>query len=64
MIEEQIKELDNLRSMMERVSRKVPTHLQINVYQWRLHVSHVRAEAADRLWRMRVEQGESAAAVS
>lgn len=55
-LEEQIKELDSLRTLMEKVSRKIPTHLQINVYQWRLHVSHVRAEAADRLWRMRLDK--------
>jgi len=64
-LQQQIKELDNLRALMDKVSRKIPTHLQINVYQWRLHVSHVRAEAADRLWRIRVEQGQAAeAAVS
>jgi hypothetical protein len=63
-LQERIKELDDLRRMMEKVSRKVPNHLQINIYQWRLHVSHVRAEAADRLWRMNLEQRQPEAAVS
>ena len=52
-VEAQIAELDSLRQNMESLSRKVPTHLQINVYQWRLHVSHVRAEAVERLWHLR-----------
>jgi TRAP transporter TAXI family solute receptor len=50
-----VKTLDDLRHMLENVSRKVPTHLQINVYQWRLHVAHVRAEAVERLWRLEKE---------
>ena len=49
---DQIAALDNLRSEMAKVSRKVPVHLQINVYQWRLHVAHVRSEAQERLWRL------------
>lgn len=63
-LQEQIKLLDELRRYMEKVSRKVPHHLQINVYQWRLHVSHVRAEAADRLWRLNVEKQQPEAAMS
>src|SRR5262249_31591263 len=41
--------LDRLRSDMERLSRKVPAHLQRDVYHWRLHVAAVRSEAQDRL---------------
>src|SRR5262249_51825005 len=44
--------LDRLRSDMERLSRKVPAHLQRDVYHWRLHVAAVRSEAQDRLARM------------
>ena len=48
-VKRQIEELDQLRKNMESSSKKIPTHLQINIYQWRLHVSHVRAEAQDKL---------------
>lgn len=41
--------LENMRNDMERVSRKVPAHLQRDVYNWRLHISLVRAEALARL---------------
>lgn len=58
-VEAQIEALDSLRQNMEGLSRKVPTHLQINVYQWRLHVSHVRAEAVERLWHLRTAEKES-----
>jgi hypothetical protein len=44
--------LERLRSDMETLSRKVPAHLQRDVYHWRLHVAAVRSEAQDRLTRM------------
>jgi TRAP transporter TAXI family solute receptor len=44
--------LEELRTAMESFSRKVPAHLQGEVYQWRLHVSLVHSEALDRLRRM------------
>jgi TRAP-type uncharacterized transport system substrate-binding protein len=44
--------LEHLRSDMETLSRKVPAHLQRDVYHWRLHVAVVRTEAQDRLTRM------------
>lgn len=59
-LHEQIAALDHLRKNMERLSRKIPTHLQINVYQWRLHVAHVRAEATGRLKRLQGERPQSA----
>jgi TRAP transporter TAXI family solute receptor len=51
-LRERIDLLDHLRSAMESLSRKVPAHLQRDVYNWRLHVSLVRGEAVDRLRRM------------
>ena len=44
--------LEEIRVAMESFSRKIPAHLQGEVYQWRLHVSLVRNEALDRLRRM------------
>jgi hypothetical protein len=48
--------LEHLRTDMEALSRKVPAHLQRDVYHWRLHVSLVHTEALNRLKRM--EEGE------
>jgi hypothetical protein len=45
---------------MESFSRKIPAHLQGEVYQWRLHVSLVRSEALDRLRRMSPEAADRA----
>lgn len=53
-IQEHIVILDRLHKDMEGISRKVPTHLQIHVYQWRLHVKHVRKEANDKLRQLQV----------
>jgi hypothetical protein len=50
--------LEEIRRAMESFSRKIPAHLQGEVYQWRLHVSLVRGEALDRLRRMS-SSGES-----
>jgi TRAP transporter TAXI family solute receptor len=55
-LRERIELLDHLRSAMESLSRKVPAHLQRDVYNWRLHVSLVRGEAMDRLHRMEEEE--------
>lgn len=44
--------LENLRTQMESLSRKIPAHMQGEVYHWRLHVSLVRTEALDRLQRL------------
>src|SRR5262249_34173913 len=51
--------LDRLRADMERLSRKVPAHLQRDVYHWRLHVAAVRSEAQDRLARMGGRRGSA-----
>jgi hypothetical protein len=37
--------LDGLRADLETLSRKLPLHLQRDVYDWRLHVALVRNEA-------------------
>jgi TRAP transporter TAXI family solute receptor len=44
--------VDRLRSDLEALSRKLPGHLQRDVYQWRLHVALVRTEGRDRLRRL------------
>jgi uncharacterized protein len=50
--------LTNLRTDLESLSRKLPAHLQRDVYHWRSHVALVRAEACDRLDRLqRLSQG-------
>lgn len=51
-LKQRLQTLENLRVEMEGLSRKVPAHLQRDVYHWRLHVSLVRMEALDRLARM------------
>ncbi len=57
-IEFQLEELVNLRKEMESVSRKIPMHLQTNIFQWRLHVSMVRNEARKLLRQMRSTTNE------
>jgi TRAP transporter TAXI family solute receptor len=51
-LERRLDLLQEVRTAMESFSRKVPAHLQGEVYQWRLHVSLVHSEALDRLRRM------------
>jgi uncharacterized protein len=51
-LRDRLRELERLRSDMETLSRKVPAHLQRDVYHWRLHVTVVRNEALERLARM------------
>lgn len=56
-LRERLKVLENLRTDMEALSRKVPAQFQRDVYHWRLHVSLVHSEALSRLQRME-GQGE------
>jgi hypothetical protein len=56
--------LEELRTAMESFSRKIPAHLQGEVYQWRLHVSLVHNEALDRLRRMTSSETANPAAAS
>jgi TRAP transporter TAXI family solute receptor len=51
--------LEHLRTDMEALSRKVPAHLQRDVYHWRLHVSLVHTEALNRLRRMEESEGKT-----
>jgi TRAP transporter TAXI family solute receptor len=51
-LRQRVEVLERLRTDMEALSRKVPAHLQRDVYHWRLHVSLVHAEALARLRRM------------
>jgi hypothetical protein len=51
-LRDRLQRLERLRSDMETLSRKVPAHLQRDVYHRRLHVAVVRTEAQDRLTRM------------
>jgi TRAP transporter TAXI family solute receptor len=44
--------LDGMRNDLETLSRKLPGHLQRDVYHWRLHVALVRTEARERLRRL------------
>jgi TRAP-type uncharacterized transport system substrate-binding protein len=60
-LRERLQVLEHLRTDMETLSRKVPAHLQRDVYHWRLHVSVVRAEALERLRRMEEDKGPSPA---
>lgn len=48
----QLQVLENLRTAMERVSRKIPGHMQRDVYHWRTHVAMVRDEGLARLKKM------------
>jgi hypothetical protein len=57
-VRELLQSLDNLRTDMAWVSRKVPGHLQRDVYIWRAHVAMVRNEALERLKRL--EEKEAA----
>lgn len=50
--------LANLRTDLETLSRKMPAHLQRDVYHWRSHVALVRDEACERLAQLqRLSQG-------
>jgi hypothetical protein len=49
---------------MEALSRKVPAHLQRDVYHWRLHVAIVRTEAQERLARMEGRRDSAEAGLS
>ncbi len=51
-VREQLQILEHLRTEMASVSRKVPGHLQRDVYHWRFHVMMVRNEALARLKKM------------
>jgi TRAP-type uncharacterized transport system substrate-binding protein len=51
-LRDRLRELEQLRSDMETLTRKVPAHLQRDVYHWRLHVAVVRTEALERLTRL------------
>src|SRR5262245_44710673 len=51
-LRDRLRELERLRADMEALSRKVPAHLQRDVYHWRLHVTVVRNEALERLARL------------
>lgn len=44
--------LEGLRAGLETLSRKLPAHLQRDVYHWRLHVALVRTEGRERLRRL------------
>jgi TRAP-type uncharacterized transport system substrate-binding protein len=57
-LRDQIEGLENLRSDMETLSRKVPAPFQRDLYQWRLHVAMALREAQDRLSRMEGRQAE------
>jgi TRAP-type uncharacterized transport system substrate-binding protein len=60
-LREGLKALDRLRREMEGVSRRVPFHLQREVYHWRLHVIMVRNEVLARLRAILRGQDPSAA---
>lgn len=48
-IRQAITDLEGLRKNLEKLSSKLPTYLQNEVYTWRMHVAMVRDEARDRL---------------
>jgi hypothetical protein len=48
----QLQVLDNLRHDIAWISRKIPGHMQRDVYIWRSHVLMVSNEALDRLKRL------------
>jgi TRAP-type uncharacterized transport system substrate-binding protein len=58
-LRDRLQALEQLRSDLATLSRKVPAHLQRDVYHWRLHVAVVRTEALERLTRM-ASRGASA----
>jgi TRAP transporter TAXI family solute receptor len=47
--------LDAMRGDLESLSRKLPAHLQRDVYHWRLHVALVKTEGLDRLRRLEMK---------
>jgi hypothetical protein len=47
-----LESLDGLRFDLASLSRKLPAHLQRDVYHWRQHVALVRAEGQERLRRL------------
>jgi hypothetical protein len=49
--------LDGLRTDLETLSRKLPAHLQRDVYHWRQHVALVRTEGHARLRRLEDQPG-------
>jgi TRAP transporter TAXI family solute receptor len=61
-LREQLQILEHLRTEMASISRKVPGHLQRDVYHWRFHVMMVRNEALVRLKKS--EEGEQPAATA
>jgi len=60
-VREQLQTLEHLRIEMASVSRKVPGHLQRDVYHWRFHVMMVRNEALVRLKKL--DENESTPSV-
>ncbi len=46
--ERQLEALDRMQQEMERLSRKIPAHLQREVYHWRSHIALVRQDAEKR----------------
>lgn len=46
--EEQLEALNRMQQEMERLSRKIPAHLQREVYHWRSHIALVREDAEKR----------------
>jgi TRAP-type uncharacterized transport system substrate-binding protein len=44
----EIENVSKLQQDMERLSRKIPAHLQRDVYNWRLHIALVRDEAVNQ----------------
>ncbi|MHC4401752.1 MAG: TAXI family TRAP transporter solute-binding subunit [Planctomycetota bacterium] len=53
-----IQALETLRDDMERLSRKIPSYYQRDVYHWRLHVSMVQDEARERIQQIGPETGQ------
>ena len=51
-LRQDLESLDGLRFDLASLSRKLPAHLQRDVYHWRQHVALVRAEGQDRLRRL------------
>jgi hypothetical protein len=48
----QLQILDNLRNEIGWISRKIPGHLQREVYTWRFHVLMVSNETLERIKRL------------
>jgi uncharacterized protein len=51
-LERLLSDLEGLREELETLSRKIPAHLQRDIYHWRLHVAMVRDEARAKLRQM------------